>query len=142
MGLDNMLYMRNKKDGFTAIQSKELTKILSKLVVGYLVTDMGYQNSFRGKVYAEYVDYVSGKSLYDSEQFTEQDYKDIVSKMEADIEARVAWDKVNTKVTAGYKNAYGHIFPVEQLCDLLELFKYCLVQKQKYGKDFVMDAWY
>lgn len=142
MGLDNMLAIANKKGGYTAIQSKELTEILQELTVGFVTAEMGYENSFRGKVYASYIEQVAGKNLYKSDDFTEQDYADIVSNMEADLDIRVAWEKVNDKIGASYTNNYGHVIPVKELKQLYKLFMYCLVQKQKYGKDFVMGAWY
>jgi hypothetical protein len=142
MGLDNMLAIANKKGGYTAIQSKELTEILQQLTVGFVTAELGFENSFRGKVYDSYIEQVAGKSLYKSDDFTTQDYADIVSNMEADIDIRVAWEKVNDSIGASYTNNYGHVIPVEELRHLHSLFVYCLVQKQKYGKDFVMGAWY
>ncbi len=141
MGLDNILYQGKQGDKFVGIEEKELTDILSNLTVGYLVEEMGLINSFRGKVYAEYVEKYTGKSLYKSADFTLKDYKHIVEQLTIDVASRLGWEKVNAEIKASYKNGYGHSIPVDELESLLNLFKYCVIKKQRHGNDFVMDAW-
>ena len=63
MGLDNYL----TKDDTTELSSEVLEDLRGLNLCGGMLSGNGTNGSFRGKVYAEWVEQVTGVSLYDAE---------------------------------------------------------------------------
>lgn len=123
MGLDNLIYEKQEP-----IKDKKLSEITSSLCGGIL-TDDNY--SFRGKVYDDLVEKYSGLSLYNSEEWTDDDYFKLMTNMFVD----------KTYGTSVHINRYGHQIQIREQLKLRELIAY-IYELRNSGRKVVMGAWY
>jgi len=134
MGLDNIIYIKSKEvadDGnaiYEPMHNKELAEICNQLCGGSYTDDA---NSFRGKVYDKIVKDYSGLSLYDSDDWTKDDYAKVVAQM---------------YVNSGYAqsnlyNEFGHKITIKEQKALRKLFEYIL-GKLNNNEPVLMGAWY
>ena len=125
MGLDNILYTRQP------VQDKKLSSALENLCGGSFMTD--HNNSFRGKVYDNIHEAISGYSLYNSDEYDYGDYESIVQSYKSVIENDL---KGFLKDYNSEENAWGWEYKKEEVKALYRVFELCLEE------DWRINAWY
>lgn len=125
MGLDNIVYETK------AVANKELAEALRPLTGGMMVDDA---NSFRGKVYNDLNEAICGHSLYHTDEWTYNSYKEIVHDYEQLIEEGVnEWLEGYNKSA---DNVWGKDYREDEILALYKVFKLCL------DNDWKINAWF
>lgn len=117
MGLDNIIYETK------GVSNKELSKALEPLCGGSFMTDDN--NSFRGKVYSDFNEAISGYDLYGTDEWGHQELESIVSSFEELIKE----DKVDEWLTSYNKsneNVWGIDYKKDEFMALYKVFKLCM----------------
>ena len=120
MGLDNIIYERR------GVKDKDLSEALAPLTGGMLVDG---NNSFRGKVYAGWFENITSYSLYESDDFSDQDYKNIIDELKSYKTSFKYIDDLDEDLENSNMNA-------EELDAFIKLFQLC--EERSWG----INAWY
>ena len=127
MGLDNIVYETK------GVSNKELSKALEPLCGGSFMTDDN--NSFRGKVYSDFVEAICGYDLYGTDEWGHEDFESIVMSFEYILKN----DKVDEWLTR-YNKAEGNVWNIdykkEEFMALYKVFKLCMDNSWK------INAWF
>lgn len=114
MGLDNLIYERKP------VKDERLSKALEPLCGG-IMTDNN--NSFRGKVYNELLEEITGMSLYNSSQWSLAELDECVNILTDFIEEnKDDWDK---KVAQPDERYRGYYTSLKEVTALRDVFKLC-----------------
>ena len=123
MGLDNLIYEKQEPN------KDEKISALTKQLCGGILTDDSY--SFRGKVYDDLVEQYSGLSLYNSQDWTDDDYFKLMTNMFVN----------KTYGKSVHINRYGHQIQIKEQLTLRKLIAY-IYELRNSGRKVVMGAWY
>ena len=123
MGLDNLIYEKQEP-----IKDEKISA-LTKQLCGGILTDSSW--SFRGKVYDDLVEQYSGLSLYNSEDWTDDDYFKLMTNMFVD----------KTYGKSVHINRYGHQIQIKEQLTLRKLIAH-IYELRNSGRKVVMGAWY
>lgn len=127
MGLDNIIYETK------GVSNKELSKALEPLCGGSFMTDDN--NSFRGKVYSDFNEAISGYDLYGTDEWGHEELESIVMSYEEIIEE----DKVDEWLSSYNKaddNVWGIDYKKEEFMALYKVFKLCM------DNSWRINAWF
>ena len=126
MGLDNLIYERKP------VQDERLSKALEPLCGGSFMTNDN--NSFRGKVYNELLETITGLSLYNSSEWSLASLDECVDSLTEFIEEnKDDWDN---KVSQPDERYIGSFTSLEEVIALRDVFKLCSEE------GWLIEAWY
>ena len=123
MGLDNLIYEKQEP-----IKDEKISA-LTKQLCGGILTDDSY--SFRGKVYDDLVEQYSGLSLYNSQDWTDDDYFKLMTNMFVN----------KTYGKSVHINRYGHQIQIKEQLTLRKLIAY-IYELRNSGRKVEIGAWY
>jgi hypothetical protein len=117
MGLDNIIYETK------GVSNKELSKALEPLCGASFMCDDN--NSFRGKVYSDFVEAISGYDLYGTDEWGHEELESIVSSFDELIKE----DKVDEWLTSYNKsndNVWGIDYKKDEFMAFHKVFTLCM----------------
>ena len=122
MGLDNIVYTK------VGVKDKKLSEALSKLCGGSFMTDNN--NSFRGKVYDNFFTNETGYSLYESDDFLDVQFEEIIDSLK-----KLKAEYPDLEKLDSYLYQYNEMTR-DELDAFIEVFELC------YENGWGINAWY
>ena len=120
MGLDNIIYESR------AVNDSDLAEALAPMTTGIMVDGT---NSFRGKVYAGWLEGITGYSLYESDDWGDMEFKEIIDELKT---YKNSFDKIDDLKAELEKN----YLDLDILDAFIKVFELCLERGWK------INAWY